>query len=139
MPKGISPTTIATQLGLKGLMLPLATAVAIWGANGAFPKPPAVITRLARNELFQYALAFIFIWQGGAQQSFQTALLATVILFLVTKFLDLRSFVQGLDVAPQPIITIVQPEQVVMPPLTSAPPASGVSNGPMREGFYSRR
>lgn len=120
-------------------MLPLATAVAIWGANGAFPKPPAVITRLAQNELFRYALAFVFIWQGGAQQSFQTALLATVILFLVTKFLDLRSFVRGLDTAPpQQIITIVQPEQVTMPPLTSAPPASGVANGPMREGFYHR-
>ena len=136
MPKGAATVTqnFANVLGLKGLMLPLATAIAVWGANGAFPKPPAIITRLARNELFRYAMAFVFIWQGGAQQSVQTALLATVILFLVTKFLDLRSFVRGLDTTPQqPIITVVQPQEATLPPLTSAPPAAGVPSGPIRQ------
>ena len=136
MPKSVASTITSGALGLKGLLLPLATAFVVWGANGGFPKPPQIIQQLSRNELFQYFLVFIFVWQGGAQQNIQTALLATVILFLIAKFLDLRSLVTSFDTSRQaPVLTIVQPDPITMPPLTSAPPASGVPAGPMREGF----
>jgi len=103
-------------------LLPLATALGAWSV-ALFPKPPQLLVDLARNELFQYLLLFVFIWQGGGQQNIQTALVATVIIFLVAKFLDLRSIMKSSTQAPPapPLIIMASPEDMA---------------GPVEEGFY---
>lgn len=99
---------------LSMFLLPLATALGAWSV-ALFPKPPQLLVDLARNELFQYALLFVFIWQGGGKQNIQTALVTTVIVFLVAKFLDLRTIMTSVTKPAPPIVIVAPPasEEVV--------------------------
>lgn len=72
-------------LNLNNLILPLATGLI---AFGGYPQPPQFFRDLASNEWFQWLLVFILIWQGGAGQKWDLALVATTVLFLVTKLLS---------------------------------------------------
>lgn len=69
-------------------ILPMATAV---GAFGGFPEPPAVFKNLAQNELFQWLMVFVLTWQGGGAQNVRTALIATLMLFIISKLMSLSA------------------------------------------------
>jgi len=73
-------------LKLDQYVLPLATAV---GAFGGFPKPPALFSRLADNEIFQHLLLFVLIWQGGSGQNARKAAITTLMVYVGTKVLDM--------------------------------------------------
>ena len=73
------------NLNLNQWVLPLATAV---GAFGGFPEAPAFVKQLQQYELFKYFLLFVLIWQGGAGQNVQTALILTVVLAVLLKVLN---------------------------------------------------
>jgi len=66
------------------LVLALATAV---GAYGGFPNPPALFRQLTANELVQWAMVFVLVWQGGAGQDSKLALLVTAAMYAANKAL----------------------------------------------------
>ena len=88
------------QENLGKWILPLATALIAWGG---YPEPPQVFVSLTRFELFRYMLLFILIWQGGAQQDFKTALIATAIMYFITKILEIRQMINDLQKRSAPI------------------------------------
>lgn len=119
----------------KEIVHPLATVVGAWGG---FPEPPHFFKRLAQNELFQYFLVFLLVYQGGGSEDIATSLMVTVGLYLVTKILNLRTLVGDLEkraTAPKPVV-VPAAEPVMMPPPTAAPPAAGVPMPPSAEAFY---
>ena len=63
MPK--VPSVIVPQLSLKNYIHPIATVLIAWAiaANG-FPQPPQLFKNLVQNELFQYFLVFVLVYQG---------------------------------------------------------------------------
>ena len=71
---------------LKPLLLPMATAI---GAFGGFPEPPQMFKSLASNVIFQYAILFVLIWQGGGGQNMMLSLKATVAVFIILTALKL--------------------------------------------------
>ena len=77
---------------------PIATALIAWGG---FPRPPRMFSELARNEIFQYFLVFVLVWQGGGQKNIPMAATVTLIFFVATRLLD-GNF--GLCNNPQPVI-----------------------------------
>ena len=74
-------------MGYKGkdLVLPLATAI---GAYGGFPTPPRFFNELTQNELFQWALVFVLVWQGGSGQDTKLAGLITALMYAVHKSME---------------------------------------------------
>jgi hypothetical protein len=66
------------------IVLALATAV---GAYGGFPDPPAVFKNLVRNEMVQWALVWVLIYQGGSGQDLTLATLVTAAMFAAHKSL----------------------------------------------------
>jgi hypothetical protein len=107
---------------------PVATVLLAWAiSSGGFPQAPQFFQQLCQNELFQYFLVFVLVYQGGGRQDVGTALMVTVGLYLITKILSLRSLVG--EVQQQRII--IKQEQ----PLPPAGPSSGVPAPPVRENF----
>lgn len=68
------------------LILALATAI---GAYGGFPTAPALFRQVASNEIAQWALVFVLVWQGGAGQDHKLALLITAAMYAANKALAL--------------------------------------------------
>lgn len=68
------------------LQLPLATAL---GTMSIYPKKPLLFIELSKYVLFQWLLVFVYIWQGGARQNWQLALVATIVLYIVVQALDM--------------------------------------------------
>jgi len=66
------------------LVLAIATGI---GAFGGFPTPPALFTELTQNELVQWGLVFVLLYQGGSGQDVKLALLVTAALFASKKVL----------------------------------------------------
>lgn len=66
-------------------LLPVATALGAWGG---FPQPPAFFTKLTQNELFQYAMLFVLLWQGGSGQDVQIAAIVTLAFYILTKVMS---------------------------------------------------
>ncbi len=66
------------------IILAVATAI---GAFGGFPSVPKSITNLFSNELVQWSLVFILIWQGGGSQDVKLSALVTVAMYIVVKML----------------------------------------------------
>lgn len=62
------------------IMLALATGI---GAYGGFPAAPAAFTKLAQNEIVQWALVFVLLYQGGAGQDIKFAAMVTVAMYVV--------------------------------------------------------
>ena len=60
------------------LVLAFATGI---GAFGGFPEPPAVFKEAIKNELVQWALVFVLLYQGGAGQDVKLALLVTAAMY----------------------------------------------------------
>lgn len=81
-------------------VLPLATGLIAWGG---FPHPPDAFINLTQYELFRYALLFILIWQGGAQQDLKTAFIATAIYYFVVKIFEIRAVIQSMQRPPMEI------------------------------------
>jgi len=124
---------VTRQQVWKDIIHPLATVIGAWGG---FPKPPAFFARLSKNELFQYFLVFVLVYQGGGSEDVATSLMLTVGLYLVTKILNLRTLVGDLE--KQGGAVIVKPAPVVvMPPPTAGPPTASPPAPPV-EGFYSQ-
>ena len=73
---------------------PVATVLGAWGG---FPEPPSFFKRLTKNELFQYFLVFVLVYQGGEKMEIATSLMVTVGLYLLTKILNLRTLVGTLE------------------------------------------
>lgn len=97
---------------LSGYIHPIATVLLAWAiASGGFPQAPAFFQRLCTNELFQYFLVFVLVYQGGGRQDVGVALMVTVGLFLVTRILGLRSLVGDIEMRQQ--MPIAQPPQLV--------------------------
>lgn len=64
----------------------LATATAL-GAYGGFPEPPQTFKTLTQNEMVQWALVFVLIYQGGGGQDLKLTLLMTGAMFAAHKAL----------------------------------------------------
>lgn len=64
--------------------LVLATATAV-GAYGGFPTPPAAFTELTKNEMVQWALVFVLLYQGGGSQDPKLSLLMTAAMYAAHK------------------------------------------------------
>jgi hypothetical protein len=60
------------------LMLAVATAV---GAYGGFPAPPSAFVHLTKNEMVQWTLVFVLVYQGGGAQDPKLSLLITAAMF----------------------------------------------------------
>lgn len=120
-------------------VLPLATGLIAWGG---FPHPPDAFINLTQYELFRYALLFILIWQGGAQQDLKTAFIATAIFYFVVKIFEIRGVIQSMQ---KPVVVVQQPQVQVAPPSQTPqvammpPPAMGPTPAPVEakvEHFY---
>lgn len=66
------------------LVLAAATAV---GAYGGFPAPPAAFSELTKNEMVQWALVYVLIYQGGGSQDPKLTLLMTAAMYAAHKAL----------------------------------------------------
>ena len=73
------------QYSSKDILLALATGIA---SMGGFPTPPKKFQDLTKNEMFQWTLVFILIWQGGAKQDIKLAGLVTAAMFALYKSLS---------------------------------------------------
>lgn len=73
-------------LNADALYMPMLTAL---GAVSLFPEPPQVFKDLAANELVRYLFVFVLIMQGGAGGNVQLAVVATVVLYVLVKVLDM--------------------------------------------------
>ena len=70
----------------KDIILAFATGIMSYGG---FPKPPPVIEELIKKySIIQWTLLFILIWQGGANQDHNLALLITATIFSLKKALE---------------------------------------------------
>jgi hypothetical protein len=69
---------------VEQIVLALATAV---GAYGGFPEPPAFFKNLAKNEIVQWALVWVLIYQGGSGQDVRLTTLITAAMFSAHKAL----------------------------------------------------
>ena len=70
--------------GGKSIALALATAV---GAFGGFPPAPKGFAELTQNEVVQYALLYVLIYQGGASQDQKLALMITLFVYALNKLM----------------------------------------------------
>ena len=68
----------------RQIVLALATGLGAWGG---FPSPPRQVSQLMQNEAVRWALLFVLVWQGGAGQDPQLAVLVTAVLYAVTQVL----------------------------------------------------
>jgi len=66
------------------LILAAATAIS---AFSRFPQIPRSLERIYENELVQWALVFILLWQGGGGKNAELSLLMTVVFYVVFKVL----------------------------------------------------
>ena len=58
------------------------------GAFGGMPKAPQVFEKLAENEIVQWALVFVLLYQGGAGQDIKLSLIVTVAAYIAHKYLN---------------------------------------------------
>jgi hypothetical protein len=70
--------------GIGRLILVVCTML---GAFGGFPEPPKAFKRLASNQMVQWALVFVLLFQGGANADPVLAGAATVATFFAYKAL----------------------------------------------------
>lgn len=139
MPK--VPSVVVPQLSLKNYIHPLATVLIAWAiaANG-FPQPPQMFRNLVQNELFQYFLVFVLVYQGGGRQDLGMSLMVTVGLFLLSKILDLRAFIGNMsNQAPPPPPPAPQVAQATpRPGMGKLPISVDGALPPTKEQFYYR-
>jgi hypothetical protein len=57
------------------------------GAFGGMPKAPRVFENLAQNEIVQWALVFVLLYQGGAGEDVKLALMVTGAAYGIHKYL----------------------------------------------------
>ena len=69
----------------KDVILAFATGMI---ALGGFPKTPVKIQQLLNNEMTQWALFYILVWQGGAKQDPKLAALVTAAVFALYRSLS---------------------------------------------------
>ena len=67
------------------VVLALATAVGAWGG---FPAPPARVSELMSNPMVQWGLVAVLVWQGGAGQDLNLALMVTALMWAATHLAD---------------------------------------------------
>mgnify|MGYP001329193999 CR=1 FL=1 len=72
------------ETGSGNLVLALATAV---GAFGGMPPAPAAFNEMAKNELFQYLMLWVLIFQGGGAQDTKFTTLVTGIVIALLQVL----------------------------------------------------
>ena len=102
------------QNSLGRWVLPLATALVAWGG---FPAAPDAFVQLTQYELVRWFLLFNIIWQGGGQQDIKTSLIATAIIYFVTKIMEVSRMIQMLQrPMPVPVIMPQQERPVVVSP-----------------------
>ena len=70
------------DLDTQKLMLACATAI---GAFGGFPKAPKFFGELVNNEMGQWAVFFVLVWQGGAGQDLKLAALVTGLFYVLSQ------------------------------------------------------
>jgi hypothetical protein len=76
--KKINSNVLYMKYTVDQLVLATATAV---GAYGGFPAAPAAFTELTKNEMVQWALVYVLIYQGGGAQDPKLTLLMTAAMF----------------------------------------------------------
>lgn len=69
---------------INQIVLALATAI---GAYGGFPEPPLFFKNLIKNEMVQWALVWILIYQGGSGQDMKLTTLITAAMYSAHKAL----------------------------------------------------
>ena len=67
------------------LIVAIATAIGAWGG---FPSPPRGFDKLVNNEIAQYGLVWILLWQGGGSQNWKICSLITGAMYALHKVLD---------------------------------------------------
>ncbi len=70
---------------IQTLVLSVATALGAWGG---FPSPPRGFNRLVNNEIIQYGLVWVLLWQGGGSQNWKLCSLITGAMYALHKVLD---------------------------------------------------
>ena len=73
-------------LNYDSLFLPMMTAI---GAFGGMPNAPKIFQDLAKNEWFQWLMVFVLIYQGGGSASPELSAVATIVVYVVVKLLDM--------------------------------------------------
>ena len=68
------------QYSNQQLILAVATGI---GAYGGFPAAPAIFTKLTQNEIVQWALVFVLLYQGGGGQDVKLTAMITVAMYVV--------------------------------------------------------
>ena len=73
------------QYTMSQYVLAIATLL---GAFGGFPAAPKVFTNLAQNEIVQWGLVFVLLYQGGAGQDIKFAAMITGAAYVAVKVLN---------------------------------------------------
>jgi hypothetical protein len=64
------------------------TAATLLGAFGGFPDAPEIFKKFTKNELVQWGLVFVLLYQGGSGQDIKLSLIVTVAAFLLHKYVS---------------------------------------------------
>ena len=71
---------------VQQIVLTFATALGAYSYNG-FPETPSVFKNFIKNELVQWALLWVVIYQGGSGQDLTLTTLVTAAMFAANKSL----------------------------------------------------
>ena len=64
------------------------TIATLLGAFGGFPDAPEIFKKFTKNELVQWLLVFVLLYQGGSGQDPKLALIVTIIAYLIHKYIS---------------------------------------------------
>ena len=64
------------------------TIATLLGAFGGFPDAPEVFKKITKNELVQWVLVFVLLYQGGSGQDMKLATTVTIIAYLLHKYIS---------------------------------------------------
>ena len=73
------------QYSNQQLILAVATGI---GAYGGFPAAPPIFTKITQNEIVQWALVFVLLYQGGGSQDIKLTTMITVAMYVVHTILS---------------------------------------------------
>lgn len=64
------------------------TLATLLGAFGGFPDAPEIFKKFTKNELIQWALVFVLLYQGGSGQDIKLAAIVTIVAYLLHKYVS---------------------------------------------------
>lgn len=64
------------------------TFATLLGAFGGFPDVPEIFKKFTKNELVQWVLVFVLLYQGGSGQNIKLASIVTIVTYLLHKYMS---------------------------------------------------